>query len=94
MTILSSYHDPVLIMHRNHLVLPSLINVSVACLLIYDSSHFCSSNMHNSIFFQNLPLYADIDGKQFPVTSSPDSDHRQVSWSVNGKSQARLYNVR
>ncbi|CAK8690481.1 translocon-associated protein subunit delta-like [Clavelina lepadiformis] len=33
----------------------------------------------------NLQLYADIDGVQFPVTKSSESEHYQVSWTVKDK---------
>ncbi|XP_042637960.1 translocon-associated protein subunit delta-like [Orycteropus afer afer] len=31
---------------------------------------------------QNIPLYADVRGKQFPVTRGQDMGRYQVSWSV------------
>lgn len=33
------------------------------------------------IFLQGLLLFADVDGKQFPVTRSPEGNNFQVSWT-------------
>ncbi|XP_034983610.2 translocon-associated protein subunit delta-like [Zootoca vivipara] len=34
---------------------------------------------------QNVALYADVNGKQFPVTRGQDVGHYQVSWSMEHK---------
>ncbi|XP_040830522.1 translocon-associated protein subunit delta isoform X1 [Ochotona curzoniae] len=44
---------------------------------------------------QNMALYADVSGKQFPVTRGQDVGRYQVSWSLDHKSaHAGTYEVR
>ncbi|XP_023416296.1 translocon-associated protein subunit delta isoform X3 [Cavia porcellus] len=44
---------------------------------------------------QNMALYADVSGKQFPVTRGQDVGRYQVSWSMDHKSaHAGTYEVR
>ncbi|XP_037678717.1 translocon-associated protein subunit delta isoform X2 [Choloepus didactylus] len=44
---------------------------------------------------QNMALYADVGGKQFPVTRGQDVGRYQVSWSLEHKSaHAGTYEVR
>ena len=44
---------------------------------------------------QNMALYADVSGKQFPVTRGQDVGRYQVSWSLEHKSaHAGTYEVR
>ncbi|XP_059114779.1 translocon-associated protein subunit delta-like [Peromyscus eremicus] len=44
---------------------------------------------------QNMALYADVSGKQFPVTRGQDVGQYQVSWSLEHKSaRASTYEVR
>uniref|UniRef100_H2YKG8 Translocon-associated protein subunit delta n=1 Tax=Ciona savignyi TaxID=51511 RepID=H2YKG8_CIOSA len=50
-------------------------------------------NCKNNV--QDLMLYADVDGVQYPVTKSPEGNNYQVSWTAkNKKSPAKLYKVK
>uniref|UniRef100_A0A8B9Y922 Translocon-associated protein subunit delta n=1 Tax=Bos mutus grunniens TaxID=30521 RepID=A0A8B9Y922_BOSMU len=43
---------------------------------------------------QNMALYADVSGKQFPVTRGQDVGRYQVSWSLDHKAPSHTYEVR
>lgn len=44
---------------------------------------------------QNIPLYADVGGKQFPVTWGQDMERYQASWSVEHRhAHSGTYEVR
>ncbi|NXR01052.1 SSRD protein, partial [Sagittarius serpentarius] len=44
---------------------------------------------------QNVALYADVNGKQFPVTRGQDVGRYQVSWSLEHRSaQSGTYEVK
>ncbi|CAM5119169.1 unnamed protein product [Natator depressus] len=44
---------------------------------------------------QNVTLYADVNGKQFPVTRGQDVGYYQVSWSMEHRNaQSGTYKVK
>ncbi|XP_002130973.2 translocon-associated protein subunit delta-like [Ciona intestinalis] len=74
-----------------------------------DSSYYTSTNLKlgkNAAFVveltvkcknnvQDLKLYADVNGVQYPVTKSPEGNNYQVSWTAkNKKSPAALFDVK
>ncbi|NXC78962.1 SSRD protein, partial [Anhinga anhinga] len=50
---------------------------------------------HRHLFLQNVVLYADVNGKQFPVTRGQDVGRYQVSWSLEHRNaQSGTYEVK
>ncbi|KAM4754372.1 LOW QUALITY PROTEIN: translocon-associated protein subunit delta-like [Cyanocitta cristata] len=43
---------------------------------------------------QNVALYADVNGKQFPVTRGQDVGRYQVSWSLEHRQESGTYEVK
>ncbi|XP_063135921.1 translocon-associated protein subunit delta isoform X3 [Rattus norvegicus] len=63
--------------------------ISTETVFIVEISLTCKNRV------QNMALYADVSGKQFPVTRGQDVGRYQVSWSLEHKSaHAGTYEVR
>uniref|UniRef100_A0A8D1G4K6 Translocon-associated protein subunit delta n=1 Tax=Sus scrofa TaxID=9823 RepID=A0A8D1G4K6_PIG len=63
--------------------------ISTETVFIVELSVTCKNRV------QNMALYADVSGKQFPVTRGQDVGRYQVSWSLDHKSaHAGTYEVR
>lgn len=63
--------------------------ISTETVFIVEISLTCKNRV------QNMALYADVSGKQFPVTRGQDVGRYQVSWSLDHKSaHAGTYEVR
>ncbi|XP_011857652.1 PREDICTED: translocon-associated protein subunit delta isoform X2 [Mandrillus leucophaeus] len=63
--------------------------ISTETVFIVEISLTCKNRV------QNMALYADVGGKQFPVTRGQDVGRYQVSWSLDHKSaHAGTYEVR
>ncbi|EHB11651.1 Translocon-associated protein subunit delta [Heterocephalus glaber] len=63
--------------------------ISTETVFIVEISLMCKNRV------QNMALYADVSGKQFPVTRGQDVGRYQVSWSLDHKSaHAGTYEVR
>lgn len=63
--------------------------ISTETVFIVEISLTCKNRV------QNMALYADVRGKQFPVTRGQDVGRYQVSWSLDHKSaHAGTYEVR
>uniref|UniRef100_A0A2K6TI62 Translocon-associated protein subunit delta n=1 Tax=Saimiri boliviensis boliviensis TaxID=39432 RepID=A0A2K6TI62_SAIBB len=63
--------------------------ISTETVFIVEISLTCENGV------QNMALYADVGGKQFPVTRGQDVRRYQVSWSLDHKStHAGTYEVR
>ncbi|XP_011811262.1 PREDICTED: translocon-associated protein subunit delta isoform X1 [Colobus angolensis palliatus] len=63
--------------------------ISTETVFIVEISLTCKNRV------QNMALYADVAGKQFPVTRGQDVGRYQVSWSLDHKSaHAGTYEVR
>ncbi|XP_021079162.1 translocon-associated protein subunit delta isoform X3 [Mesocricetus auratus] len=63
--------------------------ISTETVFIVEISLTCKNRV------QNMALYADVGGKQFPVTRGQDVGRYQVSWSLEHKSaHAGTYEVR
>ncbi|XP_045434649.1 translocon-associated protein subunit delta isoform X5 [Pipistrellus kuhlii] len=63
--------------------------ISTETVFIVEISLTCKNRV------QNMALYADVSGKQFPVTRGQDVGRYQVSWSLDHKNaHAGTYEVR
>ncbi|XP_043856970.1 LOW QUALITY PROTEIN: translocon-associated protein subunit delta-like [Dromiciops gliroides] len=63
--------------------------ISTETVFIVEISLMCKNRA------QNVALYADVNGKQFPVTRGQDIGRYQVSWSLEHRSvHSRTYEVK